>query len=374
MILYGAMTAETQRIARLTPLADVLARIDARVEPVSPREVELTAAAGRVSAAALQAGPRPRAAIAIRDGWAVNSEATADAGSYAPMPLSAAVRVDVGEPLPAGCDAVAPLDAVVQRNGRCEAVAAVAAGEGVLPQGADAGERALLATAGKLLRHTDIAVLAAAGMTRAAIRAPRVCVVRAHPRPDAILDAARDLVAAAGAAEGARVETAADLAAALAGAGCDAVVAIGGTGGGRNDASVHTLAQVGRVEVHGVALMPGETAAFGVAGARLPVLLVPGRLDAALAVWLTLGRHLLLRLSGRREQPPATRAVLARKVASPLGFTEIVPVRCRDGKAEPIASGYWPLSAIAQADGWIMVGADSEGYPAGAEVVLRPWP
>ncbi len=42
-----AMDDETpQRITRLTPLADVLARIDAQVEPVAPREVE-TVARGR---------------------------------------------------------------------------------------------------------------------------------------------------------------------------------------------------------------------------------------------------------------------------------------------------------------------------------------
>ena len=41
----------------------------------------------------------------------------------------------------------------------------------------------------------------------------------------------------------------------------DAVIAIGGTGVGRDDASVATLARLGRVEVHGIALSPGETAA-----------------------------------------------------------------------------------------------------------------
>jgi molybdopterin biosynthesis enzyme len=104
------------------------------------------------------------------------------------------------------------------------------------------------------------------------------------------------------------------------------------------------------------------------------VLLVPGRLDAVLAVWLTLGRRLLMRLSACTEEEPATTALLARKIASPLGLAEVVPVRCREGKAEPIASGYWPLQAVTQADGWILVPADSEGYPAATEVVVRPWP
>jgi molybdopterin biosynthesis enzyme len=111
-----------------------------------------------------------------------------------------------------------------------------------------------------------------------------------------------------------------------------------------------------------------------VAGNR-PVLLVPGRLDSALAVWLTIGRFLLDRLSATTEpERQWATAKLTRKVASALGMAELVPVRCRDGKAEPIASGYLPAQAIAQADGWILVPADSEGCPAGREVVVRPLP
>ena len=87
----------------------------------------------------------------------------------------------------------------------------------------------------------------------------------------------------------------------LAAESADAIVAIGGTGSGRNDTSVQTLAREGRLAVHGMALTPGETAAFGFVGAR-PVLLLPGRLDAALAVWLTVGRRMLERLAGRQSE------------------------------------------------------------------------
>jgi molybdopterin biosynthesis enzyme len=153
----------------------------------------------------------------------------------------------------------------------------------------------------------------------------------------------------------------------------DAIFVIGGTGSGREDTSVHTLARCGRVEAHGIALAPGQTAAFGVAGNR-PVLLVPGRLDSALAVWLTLGRFLLGRLSATSEPEQTAIVTLTRKVASALGIAEVVPVRCRDGRAEPIASGYLSAQALAQADGWILVPPNSEGFPAGAQVVLRPLP
>jgi molybdopterin molybdotransferase len=68
------------------------------------------------------------------------------------------------------------------------------------------------------------------------------------------------------------------------------------------------------------------------------------------------------------------RAVLTHKVTSMVGLAELVPVRCDGASATPIASGYVPLSALAQADGWILIRPESEGYPAHSEVVIRPWP
>src|ERR1700681_3450413 len=92
-----------QRIAKLTPLGDVLVRVDALVKPVAPRRADLSAARGRILAEdVVIPGPLPATAVALRDGWAVRSELTADAGAYAPAPLAFAVRIDRGQPLPAG--------------------------------------------------------------------------------------------------------------------------------------------------------------------------------------------------------------------------------------------------------------------------------
>jgi molybdopterin biosynthesis enzyme len=370
-----AAESETQRISRLTPVEKVRGRIEALVEPVEPREVELDAALSRVLARDISAGPLPARAVALRDGWAVAAGLTADAGSYAPALLDAAIRIDAGEPLPEGADAVAPPDAVATRDGRAEIFAPLAPGEGVLPAAADCEPQHPLLRVDRRLTAVEAAVLAGAGIAKVLVRAPRIQVALARPGDDRTLCAASTLInrliPAAGATPFER--SAGDLAAALKNPDADALIAIGGTGAGRNDASVRTLAGAGRVEVHGIALSPGETAAFGVASGK-PVLLIPGRLDAALAVWLTLGRHLMARLTGGAPEHEGTTARLVRKVASPLGMTELVPVRHRDGLAEPLASGYWPLQVIAAADGWVEVPPGSEGYPAGAEVVVRPWP
>lgn len=366
-----------QRIARLTPLANVLARVDALVVPVGPREAAVVHFGRQVIADDLTIGPLPPAALALRDGWAVNSDATGDASAYAPVLLRTATRIDAGEPLPDGTDAVADLDAVTMRDGAAEAIAPVAPGEGVLPIGADVEPSALL-VGGSLLTPIQAAVLAAAGRSSIRIRAPRVRILSAHRRADPIIDAAvafiADAVLASGCAWAGQPDVGGDahIESVLQDPAFDMLIAIGGTGAGRNDASVSTLARLGRVETHGIALSPGETTAFGFVGAR-PVLLLPGRLDAALAAWLLIGRRILARLSGAVERPDATPARLARKIASSLGMAELIPVRCRAGAAEPLASGYLPLQALAQADGWVLVPADSEGCPAGAEVMVRPW-
>ena len=367
----------TQRIARLTPLDAVLARIDALVGPVAPREVAPAATFGRVLAGDLSVTPRPRAAVALRDGWAVKSELTTDASAYAPAPLPAAPWINAGEPLPAGADAVAEIDAVVPRDDRAQAVAPIVAGDGVLPAGTDVDLATALLREGKRVSKVAAAVLAAAGIARAWVHDPGVRIVKARPGPDPIIDAARDLVARAVAAHGgsALVDPAGDMPIeeALQDESAHAVIAIGGTGGGRNDASVSALARLGRVEAHGIALSPGETAAFGMIGAR-PVLLLPGRIDAALVVWLLLGQRMLARLTGSREEPAAVSAKLTRKVASNLGLAELIPVRLRDGEAEPLGSGYLPLQTLARSDGWILVPPDREGHPAGTSVMVRLWP
>ena len=367
-----------QRIVRLTPLADVLARIDALVKPVDVHAaVELAAAHDRtLSHDIVIERPIPAAALALRDGWAVQSDLTADAGAYAPAPIPGAVRVDVGEPLPSDADAVAPFDAVILRDAEVQALSPVAPGEGVLPAGADGARGATLIPAGRRLSRLHVTLLAASGVERVAVREPRMRVARARARGDRIIDAAVECVAHAIACQGG-IAVISDVNESLhhvmTQADADAVVVVGGTGCGRNDTAVATLAAAGEVAAHGIAFVPAETAAFGMVGAR-PVLLLPGRLDGALAAWHMLGRALLARLAASNEPPCLRAATLTRKISSGVGLAELVPVRCESHSATPIASSYVPIAALAQANGWIFIAPESEGFQAESEVMIRPWP
>jgi molybdopterin molybdotransferase len=375
--IISAMVEDSsiQRITRLTPLEAVLALIDARVGAVKPRKAPVEAALGATLAEDVIAAERPPQPIALRDGFAVPAAAVVDAGPYTPVALSlAACRIDVGQPLPRDVDAVLPLDAVALRGDRADAVAAATAGEGVLPAGGDATPRLPLRRTGERLRTVDIAAIRAAGIADVTIRAPRIAVVCGGLSVSPVLDAALGWLLHAVAKAGA-VATAKPIAldAALTDTDDDAVIAVGGTGSGRRDTSVQVLARLGRLEAHGVAVSPGETAAFGFAGTR-PALLIPGRLDAVLAVWLLLGRHLAAKLAGSSVTDVAQVMPLKRKVASTIGLNELIPVTCADGVADPLASGYLSLTAVTRSDGWIVVPADSEGFAAATQVAVKPWP
>jgi molybdopterin biosynthesis enzyme len=372
----AAASDTIQTIARLTPLADVLAMVDRDVKPVTPRTVDLSAAAGRILAVDAAAPTRPNSALALLDGWALSADATLGAGGYSPtlLPMTPP-RVEVGQAMPPDTDCVAPFDAVKLSGTRAEALTTVNPGDGVLPAGGDCDLGLALRRAGERMRAIDLATFAAAGIASVTVREPRIRVLPL--RGSGIINAAARLVASDIERHGgsARLDDAGrDFGAMLRAENADAIVAIGGTGHGRNDSSVQTLVRAGRLAVHGIALTPGETAAFGFVGSR-PVLLLPGRLDAALSVWLLLGRRLLERLAAMAEESEAVETLpLARKVTSTVGLAELVPVRRNAGTAEPLASKYLSLTVLARANGWMLVPANSEGYAAGTPVRLRSWP
>jgi molybdopterin molybdotransferase len=372
-----ASPEDRQRIERLMRVADVLACMAKLVEPVVPRQLQLAVALGATLAEdVVVATERPPAPLALIDGWAVRAEATTDASAYTPAALAEAQPVDAGEPMPPGSDAVVPTDGVAVRAGVAEALAPVAPGDGVLQQGADAGQREVLRRTGERLRASDIAAMRALGIGSARFRRPRLLIGRARTHRDPIADAIVAWLNQAIAADGGEPLTAvagANMPALLSGANADGFVIVGGTGTGRDDHAVTTLARIGKVEVHGVALSPGETTAFGITNSR-PTLLLSGRLDAAMAAWLLVGRGMLARLRGGSDEEHGSTATLARKVASTVGITELVLVRRTEDGVVPLAAKYLPITSFGHADGWILVPEASEGYPAGAAVTVRPLP
>lgn len=363
-----------QKIARLTPLAKVMAALDELAPPVKPREVGSADAGGFVLASDVASPSLPAQATSLGDGWAVKADELSDASAYAPVQLAnRPVQVEAGDELPSGADAVAPPEVIVLRGDKVEAVGAVTAGDSVALPGSEVDKEKSLRAAGHRIRAVDLAVFEAAGIQNVSVRVPRILIVSA--REDLRLQPAVRLISKDCTARGgdARVRNGVELGDAIAAEDCEAIVIVGGSGAGQRDRSVQTLRRAGEVSVHGIGITPGETAALGRIGARA-VLIAPGQLDAAIAVWLTLGRTLLARLAGQTEAEMPATVTLSRKIPSTVGLAELALLR-HDGKqAEPLASKHLPLSALAAANAWLLVPAESEGFPSGAQVAIYSLP
>jgi molybdopterin molybdotransferase len=231
-----------------------------------------------------------------------------------------------------------------------------------------------------VLCASDLGVLALAGLDRVAIyQRPRIGLVLAgrglDQTPDADGPMPRALIARDGGDVTATRRVGRDRAAlreALRAPGCDAIVAVGGTGHGADDHAVSVLSEIGVVALADIAINPGGTAAIGRTSEGACVLLLPGRPAACLWAYELIAGRALRRLAGRDPSLPFAQRPLTldRKIVSAIGLTEICAVRqTADGRIEPVAAfARASLMALAQADGFVVVPEGSEGFAAGATV------
>lgn len=353
--------------AALMPLDEAVQQLTANLVPIPPEAVPLGESLGGISAADLEA-PRayPAQPTALRDGWAVRAEAIVGASPYAPIPAPhPLIWVEAGAGMPEGLDTILSPEAI---EGDV-VVADAPAGVGVRRAGEEIASGARLLSVGDRITALNRLALQAAGFASVALRRPRLSliVVRA-----AEADSLSPLLATLAARAGASIDAviAADTPEAIADTlrqqTGNAILVLGGTGFGRQDHSAAGLSRAGKVQAHGIALKPGETAGFGTVGDR-PVLLLPGRPDAALAAFLALARPLIEALSGASPDTPAVLPTL-RKIASTIGLSEVVYARSRPDGFLPLGSSDLPLHSLIQADAAILVGPESEGVPAGQSV------
>jgi molybdopterin biosynthesis enzyme len=286
--------------ASLTPLETAVATLLHEIEAVAPEELPLVEALGCVAAKMAALPAAPARDLAGVDGWAVNANDVVGASSYSPLAVARPPTwVDVGDAMPQHCDCVLDVGAVDTSGPIVEIIVEGMPGQGVRRAGSDiAVDRPAIAS-GHLIRPRDLLTARTAGLETLNVRRPRLRIVNL-PGGTATARLIADHARANG-AHVTEIETAARDAASIADVldpvGSDLLIAVGGSGVGRNDATVSALARRGEVLAHGVALQPGRTAAIGRAGA-VPVLVMPGTPDHALAAWFTLALPALERLSG----------------------------------------------------------------------------
>jgi molybdopterin molybdotransferase len=389
-----------------TEVADVIALIERRIAPLPMERVALTSARGRALAETVTATrsvpPFPRAAM---DGYALRAEDTFGATPYTPLMVAIigealparpfhghigagqAIRIMTGAPVPAGADAVLPVEQADEKNGQLQIVEPVSPGRHVGRVGEDIAEGQTTLGPPRCLRPQDLGLLASIGRTQVAvIRRPRVALLitgNELAQPGAtlaeyqIVDSNSVMLQALIERDGGdplqpqyfhddaeairRVLTTTD---------ADVILVSGGSSVGREDHVPHLVAELGSLEVHGVALRPASPTGLGFIRDR-PVFLLPGNPVSCLCAYDLFARHALRRLAGLPVELPYPRAQLpvASKLVSAVGRMDYVRVRVTCEGIVPLAvTGASLLSTTVFADGFVLVGQDLEGHAPG-EVV-----
>jgi molybdopterin molybdotransferase len=400
-----------QGFARRHTVQAALTWLDAQVTQLDAEDVPIRAAGGRVLASPIASAiDIPGFDRATMDGYAVVAQSTEGAMPYNRIPLKVVgdalpgvpflqqlapgetVRIMTGAPMPEGSDAVLPAEFVEVSSGALDqpcgvlALSTVSPGKNVGRRGEDIVAGTTVLEAGRLLRPQDLGVMSSIGLgTARCTRRPRVRLVitgnellpsGSAPYGFHITDANGPMLAALAERDGAIVDFPGlvrdEADAILAGlqADADIVIVSGGSSVGIEDLAPMLVARHGELVVHGIAMRPSSPTGFGRIGNRL-IFLLPGNPVSALCAYDFFAGRAIRGLGGRPAQWPyrAMRATLARKISSPIGRVDYARVRLEDGHVEPLSvGGASVLSSTTRADGFVIVGDDSEGFPAGAEV------
>jgi molybdopterin molybdotransferase len=392
-----------------------LAWLDAQLQPLAAETVPLLVAAGRVLATSVVSDVDvPGFDRATMDGYAVAADSTEGATAYNRLALTVigdsmpgcpydgsvsageAVRVMTGAPMPRGSDAVLPaewveaepLEAQTSDSSphRISALAAVSPGKNLGRRGEDIVRGAALLEPGRVLRPQDLGVLSSIGQGNAnVVRRPRVHLAitgnellpsGSHPHGFHIADANGPMLSALIERDGGIVDFPGlvrddrDSILEALHADADIVIVSGGSSVGIEDLAPVLVAQDGELAVHGIAMRPSSPTGLGRVGNRL-VFLLPGNPVSSLCAYDFFAGRAIRALGGRSKAWPyrAIRARLNRKISSPIGRLDYARVKIVGELVEPLSvAGASLLSSTTRADGFVIVGDDSEGFAAGAEV------
>jgi putative molybdopterin biosynthesis protein len=149
----------------------------------------------------------------------------------------------------------------------------------------------------------------------------------------------------------------------------DMVLVNAGSSAGREDFTVHVLRQLGEVLVHGVAMKPGKPVILAKVNGK-PVIGIPGYPVSAYLAYETFAAPVLSVLTGRRGgTAQRVEAVISRRLVSSLKYREYVRIKAGwvDQRlvASPLARGAGAAMSLIRADGFCVIGQNSEGIEAG---------
>jgi len=155
----------------------------------------------------------------------------------------------------------------------------------------------------------------------------------------------------------------------------DIVIVNAGASAGSKDHTAVVISELGETVLHGVNIRPGKPVILGIINGK-PVIGLPGYTISAVITLNLFARKLVDFLLGAQSTPPRfLEANLARPLSSKLGVQEYIRVKLgRVGDvmmATPAGRGAGAVMSLVQADGFLIIPANSEGLGAGEKVRIE---
>ena len=410
-------------VRRLASTVDAYqSEILSAITPLAPVQLELAAAEGCVLAEDVTAAVAlPSFDNSSMDGYAVHASDVAGASREAPAMLrvtgeiaagdigayrlapGTAIRIMTGAQLPAGADAVVPVEWTDGGLAQVAVHQPAQPGNAVRYVGGDAAAGETLLTAGTRLRPMQIAVAASAGRNAVSVRPrPRVVVLStgdelAEPGtplvPGRIWDSNSYMIAAcareAGAVAYRRSGVPDDPAGVLPAleeqlVRADLLITTGGVSmGGEHDVVKAALRELGTVTFRKVAMQPGMPQGFGVIGGRggagtggaggaraVPIFTLPGNPVSAYVSFQVFVRPAIAALQGASDLSlPAVQAVLTGPARSPAGRRSYLRGVLDGSKVTPLSGQQsHQVASLGRANALIVVPEPETQLPSGATV------
>jgi putative molybdopterin biosynthesis protein len=355
--------------------------------------VPLEQAVGRIMAQPLFAGYSvPEVHLSAMDGIAVRSEDTWGASEQSPVTLHDFARVNTGNIIPPGYDAVIMIEDVRMSSGAAIIRRATSSWQHVRPAGEDIAESEMILPSGHRIRPHDIGALAAYGIMEVPVLTVTVGIIPTgtelvpagtRPLPGQVVESNTVMAAAWLTSLGAtcrRYPPTPDEpdqirdAIRRAAAENDVVIVSAGSSAGTRDFTAPMIAELGDVMVHGVGIKPGKPAIIGRIGS-VPVIGMPGYPLSALTVLREIIVPLLSRFGLSAPDPEILAASLTATLHSEIGTCEFVLLSIgmiRDHwVAVPLSRGSGVQMSGVRANAFLRIPDDLEGYEAGESVPVQ---
>jgi molybdopterin molybdotransferase len=314
------------------------------------------------------------------------------------MGTGLAMRIMTGAPIPAGADAVIPLEDTDRGLATVAIHRPVRTGECLRRTGEDLQAGAPALGAGAALGPQQIGLLAALGRERVLVRPrPRVVVLSTgselvdvgnRPSFGEVLDSNSYMLSAAAKDAGAdtyRVGIVADDHTTLLDTletqllRADVLVTSGGVSMGAYDVVKEALTELGTVEFVQVAMQPGKPQGFGHVGDKTPIFCLPGNPVSSLVSFEAFVRPAIRKLLGKRNLHRTTvEAIALESATSPRGVRQY-----RRGVLHRESTGGYSVSfmggpgshliaSLALSNCLVVLDEDTTEVTAGSAVTVMP--